>query len=291
MLEVCRLSKSYGNVKALNDVSLKLGSGLFGLLGPNGAGKTTLMKSISTLLTPDEGHIVFDNVDIVRDATFMRSRLGYLPQSYGVYPKTSAIKLLQLLAALKGIHNKRERDKQIESLLRAVNLWEKRNVAVATYSGGMSRRFGIAQALLGDPKIIIVDEPTAGLDPLERQKFLDILSVASKDKTIILSTHIVEDVEDLCTDMAIMNHGRIITRGVPSDIIKAIDGYVWQIETDAELSVHLARAHNVLFSRAIKGNVRVHIFSNTPPGKSFKSVTPDLHDAYFANLYGYVGKT
>lgn len=289
MLKIDNLSKSYGDVKALRDVSLELGTGLFGLLGPNGAGKTTLMKTVSTLLTPDSGKLSYLGADIVQDPKFMRNRLGYLPQSFGVYPKTSALKLLNLIGALKGLHDPQTRSAQIVTLLKAVNLWEKRDVAVATYSGGMLRRFGIAQALLGDPKIIIVDEPTAGLDPLERQKFLDILSIASVDKTIILSTHIVEDVEDLCTDMAIMNSGEIITRGAPASLIKTLNGKVWQKFTTAESAEQLAENYQVLSTRAIKGEVRVHVYSLDCPESGFESVRPDLHDAYFAHLYGFVG--
>jgi len=210
MLSIQAIHKKFGAVHALNNVSLDLKPGLFGLLGPNGAGKSTLMRTLATLQTPDEGVITYKGQDITKNPDAIRATLGYLPQDFGVYPRMSAIKLLDHIAILKGISDKDQRKEQVESLLKMVNLWTHKTASVATYSGGMRQRFGVAQALLGDPELIIVDEPTAGLDPLERQRFLDILSRAGDDKIIILSTHIIEDVRDLCTDMGVMGEGRLI---------------------------------------------------------------------------------
>jgi len=227
MLSIQNVHKRFGDVHAMNNINLDLEAGLFGLLGPNGAGKSTLMRTLATLQNPDEGMITYNGTDITKNPNIIRSTLGYLPQDFGVYPRMSAMALLDHIAVLKGISDKSDRKEQVETLLQMVNLWTHKSASVATFSGGMRQRFGVAQALLGDPHLIIVDEPTAGLDPLERQRFLDILSRAGDDKIIILSTHIIEDVRDLCTDMGVMGEGKLIVRGAPEDLIDRIQGQVW----------------------------------------------------------------
>ncbi|MBL4597006.1 MAG: ABC transporter ATP-binding protein [Robiginitomaculum sp.] len=288
MLRISNISKSFGEVHALKNVSLDLKPGMFGLLGPNGAGKSTLMRNLATLLQPDSGTITLDDVDIVKSPQVMRQTLGYLPQDFGVYPKMSAEALLDHLAVLKGVSDKKTRKAQCESLLRAVNLWKMRSAAVASYSGGMKQRFGVAQALLGDPKVIIVDEPTAGLDPFERQRFLDLLSEAGEDKIIILSTHIVDDVRDLCPDMAIMGDGEIVARGAPEDLIAKIDGKVWRKQVEKTDVDALKEKHKVLSTRLQMGGVIVSVLANKTPGAGFKKDDPNLEDAYFAHLYRLV---
>ena len=289
MLQVQGISKSYGSVHALKNVSLDLKPGLFGLLGPNGAGKSTLMKTLATLQLPDQGSIVYDGTDIAEDPAAMRNTLGYLPQDFGVYPKMSAVALLEHIAVLKGVHNKKERDEQIRYLLKSVNLWTKRRTAVSTYSGGMRQRFGVAQAMLGDPKVLIVDEPTAGLDPFERQRFLDLLSEAGEDKIIILSTHIVEDVRDLCPDMAIMGDGELVARGAPEALIDGIRGKVFRKDVDKEGLAEIEKTHKVLSTRRRPQAIRVSVFSETPLSDGFAvEDDPVLEDAYFAHLYKFV---
>ncbi len=288
MLKLENLHKRFGNIHALNNVSLDLKPGLFGLLGPNGAGKSTLMRTLATLLRPDEGAITLDGTDIAKSPQTMRQTLGYLPQDFGVYPRMSASALLDHLAVLKGVSNKKARKEQCDTLLRAVNLWKMRGASVASYSGGMRQRFGVAQALLGDPKIIIVDEPTAGLDPFERQRFLDLLSETGKDKIIILSTHIVDDVRDLCPDMAIMGEGKIVARGAPEDLIAKIKGKVWRKKVEKADVASLKSKHRVLSTRLLMGGVIVSILNNSAPETGFISEDPDLEDAYFAHLYGMV---
>ena len=288
MLKLENLHKRFGNIHALNNVSLDLKPGLFGLLGPNGAGKSTLMRTLATLLQPDEGTITLDGNDIAQFPQTMRQTLGYLPQDFGVYPRMSASALLDHLAVLKGVSNKKARKEQCDTLLRAVNLWKMRGASVASYSGGMRQRFGVAQALLGDPKVIIVDEPTAGLDPFERQRFLDLLSETGKGKIIILSTHIVDDVRDLCPDMAIMGEGKIVARGAPEDLIAKIKGKVWRKKVEKTDVVNLKSKHKVLSTRLLMGGVIVSILSNSAPEKGFTSEDPDLEDAYFTHLYGMV---
>jgi len=287
MLSISNVTKRFGNLTALDDVSLDLGAGLFGLLGPNGAGKSTLMRTLATLQEPDEGTITLGGVDITRDPDIMRARLGYLPQDFGVYPRMSALALLHHVGILKGLTDKAARTEQVETLLKMVNLWTHRTASVATYSGGMRQRFGVAQAMLGDPQVLIVDEPTAGLDPFERQRFLDILSRAGDDKTIILSTHIVEDVRDLCTDMAIMGNGRIVARGEPEALIDQIKGRVWRkrVETDEEVD-RLQETGRVLSTRRLRGATVVSVLADAAPESGFEAADPVLEDAYFANLNG-----
>lgn len=288
MLNISEVSKSFGKNKALDTVSLELKPGMFGLLGPNGAGKSTLMRCLATLLQPTKGTITLNGVDIAKNPQVMRQTLGYLPQDFGVYPRMSALALLDHLAVLKGVSNAKARKAQVESLLRAVNLWTMRGAAVASYSGGMRQRFGVAQALLGDPKVIIVDEPTAGLDPFERQRFLDLLSEAGEDKIIILSTHIVDDVRDLCPDMAIMGDGQIVARGAPEDLIAKIKGKVWRKKMDKGDVEAAKRGRKVLSTRLLMGGVILSVLADTAPEDGFEQDDPDLEDAYFAHLYRLV---
>jgi ABC-type multidrug transport system ATPase subunit len=291
MLSINGIHKRFGAVHALNNVSLDLKPGLFGLLGPNGAGKSTLMRTLATLQTPDEGTITYNGKDITKDPDVIRATLGYLPQDFGVYPRMSALKLLDHIAVLKGISNKAERKEQVESLLKMVNLWTHKTASVATYSGGMRQRFGVAQALLGDPSLIIVDEPTAGLDPLERQRFLDILSRAGDDKIIILSTHIIEDVRDLCTDMGVMGDGRLIVRGAPEDLIDQIQNQVWTKSFESDDDVDRVKTETqVLSTRRLRGATVVSALSSNAPGAGWESRDVLLEDAYFAYLNGFMSE-
>lgn len=287
MLELSGLNKTYANgVRALDGVNLSIPTGMFGLLGPNGAGKSTLMRTIATLQAPDTGAIGFGDIDILKDPQALRVTLGYLPQDFGVYPRMSARAMLDHLAVLKGVSNARERKQIVETLLEQTNLTQHAGKAVASYSGGMRQRFGIAQALLGDPKLIIVDEPTAGLDPEERNRFHNLLSEIGENVVVILSTHIVEDVADLCPKMAIMNGGRIVSQGSPDDLIAALSGRVWaKIIAKSELPGVRAR-HLVISERLTVGKVRVHVLADTDPGDGFEAITPDLEDVYFATIRG-----
>lgn len=295
MLSIKNISKSFGDVHALKNVSLDLKPGLFGLLGPNGAGKSTLMRTLATLQKPDTGAITLDGVDILSKPDAMRATLGYLPQDFGVYPRMSAKALLDHIAVLKGISPKKERDAQILSLLKNVNLLKHSSANVSTYSGGMRQRFGVAQALLGDPKVLIVDEPTAGLDPFERQRFLDLLSEAGEEKVIILSTHIVEDVRDLCSDMAIMGQGQLVARGAPEALVNTIKGRVWRNVMDkAEAETFVSRA-GFLNKRQKLGRTEVSLlsldFDGDAPSPGFSRAEVNLEDAYFAFLNGHVTQT
>ena len=288
MLSIKNISKSFGDVHALKNVSLDLKPGLFGLLGPNGAGKSTLMRTLSTLQKPDTGEITLDGVDILADPTAMRATLGYLPQDFGVYPKMSAKALLDHIAILKGITNKSERETQIRTLLEHVNLLTHASANVATYSGGMRQRFGVAQAMLGNPKVLIVDEPTAGLDPAERQRFLDLLSEQAETKIIILSTHIIEDVRDLCTDMAVMGSGQVVARGAPEMLIARIADRVWRKKVSKDEAVEIKSQSNFLSSRHLSGGVIVSILSDGSPGAGWDQADVILEDAYHAHLNGLV---
>ena len=285
MLQLDSLNKTYSNgVKALQGVSLSIDKGMFGLLGPNGAGKSTLMRTIATLQAPDSGSIRFGALDALKDPTGLRGQLGYLPQDFGVYPRMSAKALLDHLAVLKGISNSRERKRVVGALLEQTNLDKVASKAVASYSGGMRQRFGIAQALLGDPQLIIVDEPTAGLDPEERNRFHNLLSEIGEDVVVILSTHIVEDVADLCPNMAIMDDGRIVEAGAPSDLIASIDGKVWRktIEKD-EVTAHRSK-YRVISTRLVMGRTVIHVIADQNPGEGFEPVIPSLEDVYFATI-------
>jgi ABC-type multidrug transport system ATPase subunit len=290
MLSIQNISKIFGDVHALKNVSLDLKPGLFGLLGPNGAGKSTLMRTLATLQKPDSGEIKLNGVDIIANPMSMRSVLGYLPQDFGVYPKMSAKALLDHIAVLKGVTNKAARESQIRSLLEHVNLLTHSSANVATYSGGMRQRFGVAQALLGDPKVLIVDEPTAGLDPTERQRFLDLLSEQAETKVIILSTHIIEDVRDLCTDMAVMGAGEIVARGAPESLVAKIESQVWRKRVSKDEGLVVKAQGNFLSSRHLSGGVIVSVLDTASPGAGWDQADVMLEDAYHAHLHGLVGR-
>lgn len=285
-LTISNLSKTYNNgVKAIDNVSLEISSGMFGLLGPNGAGKSSLMRTIATLQSPDEGEIFMDDMNIHENQMEFRKRLGYLPQEFGVYGKMSAEALLQYFATLKGVASKAERDAIVKSALEVTNLYEVRKKHVAKYSGGMKQRFGIAQLLLNDPKLIIVDEPTAGLDPTERQRFLNVLREIGTNNIVIFSTHIVDDVKELCTDMAILNGGRILSHQTPKEAVKTLDEKIWKkvIERD-ELEAEEAK-YNVISSNFNDDNtVNIRVLSDGSPGEGFNSVEANLEDVYFTTL-------
>ncbi len=283
MLSIEGLSKIYGNgVRALNMVSLEIPKGMFGLLGPNGAGKSTLMRTIATLQQPSTGNLFFNGIDVLKEPEAIRQVLGYLPQDFGVYPRISAQAMLMHMAALKGIPaNKRK--ETVAELLRQTNLYDVRNKGLGTYSGGMRQRFGIAQALLGDPKLIIVDEPTAGLDPEERNRFLNLLSEIGENVVVILSTHIVEDVANLCQRMAVMNKGRIVREGEPSALIASLAGKVWRKTIDkSEIDSYRAR-HTVISTRLALGRTLIHVHAEEAPD-GFEPVEPTLEDVYFTEL-------
>lgn len=285
-LTISNLSKTYKNgVKALNDVSIEIESGMFGLLGPNGAGKSTLMRTIATLQAPDSGSITLDDINVLKEKQDLRKVLGYLPQEFGVYPKMSAKDLLLYFARLKGIVNKNERTEMVKAALEVTNLFEVRNKSVAGYSGGMKQRFGIAQLLLNDPKLIIVDEPTAGLDPSERHRFLNVLREIGTNHIVIFSTHIVDDVKELCTDMAIMNGGRILSHHTPGKAVHALEGQIWtKVIAREELEAN-ENQFNVIssnFNQDNSLNIRVH--SSEQPDETFQPADPDLSDVYFVTL-------
>ncbi len=285
MLTLRHLNKTYANgVHASNDISLDIPTGLFGLLGPNGAGKSTLMRTIATLQEPDSGSILLDGVDALSDPQALRRKLGYLPQDFGVYPKVSALELLDHFAILKGLSQRGERKEAVEALLHQTNLWDARKRAVASYSGGMRQRFGIAQALLGAPRLVIVDEPTAGLDPDERNRFLNLLARISEQVIVILSTHIVEDVTDLCTRMAVIGKGRVLVEGEPKAAIATLRGRIWRgAVNDAQLP-ELQQRFTVLSSRLVGGKPQVNIYADRQPDAGFTQVEPGLEDVYFLQL-------
>jgi ABC-type multidrug transport system ATPase subunit len=271
-------------VRALSDASLVVPTGMFGLLGPNGAGKSTLMRCVATLQSPSSGQIRFGDIDVLRQPEALRAVLGYLPQDFGVYPRVSALDLLDHLAVLKGITQRGERRETVERLLRQVNLWEVRKRAVAGYSGGMRQRFGIAQALLGSPRLVIVDEPTAGLDPEERNRFNNLLAEIGQQVVVILSTHIVEDVADLCPRMAIIDRGEIVLHGAPSELVRGLAGKVWRRMIDHADLPRFQASHRVITHRFRSGRTLVHALSDVPPGDGFEPVEPSLDDLYFATL-------
>ena len=284
-LKIENLSKTYANgVKALNNVNLTMFNGMFGLLGPNGAGKSSLMRTLATLQEPTSGTIFFNDIDIIDNPQEIRNHLGYLPQEFGVYPKISAYELLDHIAVLKGIGNKKERRNQVNALLQQTNLYQHRKKYVSTFSGGMRQRFGIAQALLGSPKLIIVDEPTAGLDPEERNRFHNLLSEIGENVIVLLSTHIVEDVRDLCSNMAIMSEGQIISQGIPSELMKEFEGKIWQRIIKTEDLETFKKAFNVLSTHLYLGKIRLQVLSDNKPESGFELVNPDLEDVYFSTL-------
>lgn len=286
MLEINGLSKTYANgVKALNHVQLTIQSGMFGLLGPNGAGKSSLMRTIATLQQQDEGTIKFNGIDVSQEPGQIRKVLGYLPQDFNVYPKISAFDLLDHMAVLKGMGNNSNRKAMVEGLLVQTNLWDARKKAVSTFSGGMRQRFGIAQALLGDPDLIIVDEPTAGLDPEERNRFHNLLSDIGENKVVILSTHIVDDVEELCSELAILAGGSIVAQGKPRDLIASIHQKIWRKEIEKREEVDYKSRYSVISTRLKAGKTVIHVLADSLPEEGFESVPADLEDVYFSLLF------
>ncbi|MBO9592423.1 MAG: ABC transporter ATP-binding protein [Niabella sp.] len=282
-LTIEQLHKTYpGGVKALNNISLELSNGMFGLLGPNGAGKSSLMRTIAGLQSPDSGRILFNGSAVAPGSVRIKKQLGYLPQDFGVYPRLSAWKLLDHLAILKGIAHKAERKAQIEALLQRTNLYAHKDKAVSSFSGGMRQRFGIAQALLGNPQLIIVDEPTAGLDPEERNRFNNLLSEIGEQVIVILSTHLVEDVRNLCTHMAIIQNGRLIATGKPDDFVRALDGKIWSKRINKKDEAQ--QAHRVISSHFTAGKLHINVYAEDDPGNGFLPKQADLEDVYFTQL-------
>lgn len=284
-LRISNLSKTYPNgVKALDNVSLEIGNGMFGLLGPNGAGKSSLMRTIATLQEADAGSIHLDGLDIINNPVELRKILGYLPQEFGVYPRITAAQLLDHMAILKGVTNGRERKELVKYLLNKVNLYRQRDKSVKSFSGGMKQRVGIAQALIGNPQLIIVDEPTAGLDPGERNRFHNLLAEVGEEVVVILSTHIVDDVQELCTDMAIMNLGKIVYNGSPLTILDDLEGRVWRKQIErSELDVY-GNDFTVISNKMVAGKPQIHVLSDDNPGEGFESVPPSLEDVFFAKI-------
>jgi ABC-type multidrug transport system ATPase subunit len=285
MLAIENLTHVYaGGVKALDNVNLQIDRGMFGLLGPNGAGKSTLMRSVATLQTPTSGKITFDDIDVIKEPERLRRVLGYLPQDFGVYPRVSAYDMLDHMAVLKGVSKAGERRETVEALLQQTNLWNDRKKAIAGFSGGMRQRFGIAQALIGRPSLLIVDEPTAGLDPEERNRFLNLLSEVGEHVVIILSTHIVEDVSDLCSRMAIIAGGKIVLLGAPQDLTAKLAGRIWRkVIPKADLERY-QKSHVVILKRLVGGETMIHVLSDANPGDGFEPVNAGLEDLYFTTL-------
>lgn len=287
MLTIRELSKTYNNgVQALNNVFLEIPKGMFGLLGPNGAGKSSLMRTLATLQEPDTGTAFLDDIDIVNDKESLRKVLGYLPQDFGTYPKMTPVDMLNHFAILKGIADKGERQALVEALLHQTNLYDVRTKAIDTFSGGMKQRFGIAQALIGDPKLIIVDEPTAGLDPSERNRFHNLLAEIGENVVVILSTHIVDDVSDLCANMAIMGKGEILLTGRPRDVLESIRGNVWRKRINRGALAEYQQNYRVILSHLREGETEIHVFSDTQP-EGFEAAEADLEDVYFATLLNH----
>jgi ABC-2 type transport system ATP-binding protein len=285
MLSIQNLTHVYpGGVRALDNVSLEIPPGMFGLLGPNGAGKSTLMRCVATLQTPSSGSIRFNGFDVVAEPDRLRRALGYLPQDFGVYPRVSAYDMLDHMAVLKGVVGRGERRETVESLLHQTNLWQVRKKALSSFSGGMRQRFGVTQALIGRPALLIVDEPTAGLDPEERNRFLNLLADVADNVVVILSTHIVEDVSELCSRMAIIAVGRIVALGAPADLVAGLGNRVWRkVIPKSELDAYQSR-YVVILTRLIGGQTVIHVVSDAPPGDGFECLKPGLEDLYFATL-------
>ena len=285
MLTIRDLSKTYANgVRALTSVSLDIPNGMFGLLGPNGAGKSTLMRTIATLQEPDAGSIRLGDLDVLADKAATRRILGYLPQEFGVYPKVSAEEMLDHLAVLKGVTRRGERRDLVAALLKQVNLYDVRKRKLGGFSGGMRQRFGIAQALIGGPRLVIVDEPTAGLDPEERQRFLNLLAEIGERVVVILSTHIVEDVTELCPRMAVIAEGRVRLAGEPRETIRALEGRVWRRAIDKSALPEYRQRMTVLSTRLAGGATLIHVLADSRPEEGFESIPPDLEDVYFGQL-------
>ena len=284
-LIINNLNKTYSNgVKALDNVSIEIENGMFGLLGPNGAGKSTLMRTLATLQEADNGTAFLDDIDVLKQPTELRKTLGYLPQEFGVYPRITAEQILNHLAILKGITNKKERKELVKYLLNKVNLYDKRNKSVKGFSGGMKQRIGIAQALIGNPKLIIVDEPTAGLDPGERNRFYNLLAELGEEVIVILSTHIVDDVSELCTKMAIMNFGKIVYHGAPQDAVNELEGKVYQKIITRDTLAEYSENYSVISNKMVAGQPLIHILSETNPNAGFEQVKPNLEDVFFTNI-------
>jgi len=290
-LQIRDVSKTYPNgVQALNGVTLTIPAGMYGLLGPNGAGKSTLMRILATLQEPDSGTIHLGGIDVVRQKDEVRQTLGYLPQEFGVYPKVSAEALLEHFAILKGITDRGVRRATVEALLRQTNLWEVRRQKLGGYSGGMRQRFGVAVALLGNPRLMIVDEPTAGLDPGERVRFLNLLSELGENSVVILSTHIVEDVSELCTRMAIIDRGEILLEAEPLGAMEEMKGKIWRRVIERSALPQVEREHAVISTKLLGGRTVVHVHGDTAPGPGFEPVEPDLEDVYFSTMTGHHGR-
>jgi ABC-type multidrug transport system ATPase subunit len=290
-LRIRNISKKYANgVLALNDVSLTIAPGMYGLLGPNGAGKSTLMRMIATLQDPDTGTIHLGDIDVVQQKDIVRRTLGYLPQEFGVYPRVSAETLLDQFALLKGIARRAERKQVVEALLRQTNLWDVRKQKLGGYSGGMRQRFGVAVALLGNPKLLIVDEPTAGLDPAERVRFLNLLSEVGENSVVILSTHIVDDVSELCTKMAIIDKGEILLEAEPLRAVEGLRGRIWRRIVAKDALSEVSREHAVISTKLLSGRTVVHVHSEMSPGNEFEPAEADLEDVYFSTMAGHIGR-
>ncbi|KIO78982.1 multidrug ABC transporter ATPase [Pedobacter lusitanus] len=282
-LIISNITKTYSNgLKALNNINLIIDKGMFGLLGPNGAGKSTLMRTIATLQDPDTGQIMLGDIDVLKQKTELRKTLGYLPQDFGFYPGVSALSLLDHFAVLKGITSRSERKEIVEALLVQTNLFDARKRNVSDYSGGMRQRFGIAQALIGNPKLIIVDEPTAGLDPMERNRFHNLLSEIGEQIIVILSTHIVEDVKNLCKKMVIMNKGTILLEGTPAEAQATVQDKIWTKSIEKEELENYRSQLQVISSHMVSGRVMIHVYADTSPDAGFDQITPDLEDVYFS---------
>lgn len=285
-LTITNLNKTYGNgVQALKDVNITINQGMFGLLGPNGAGKSSLMRTIATLQEPDSGEIFLGDINVLTQKDEIRKTLGYLPQEFGVYPKVSAVNLLNHIAVLKGITNSTERKNVVEALLQKTNLWDARKKNLGGYSGGMKQRFGIAQALLANPKLIIVDEPTAGLDPAERNRFLNLLSELGENTVVILSTHIVEDVKELCSDMAVFNKGEVLFKGSPEEALNGIAGKVWTKRIKKDELADYKTNFQVISEKLIAGNPVINVLADQNPDGTFSAIEADLEDVYFSKIF------
>jgi ABC-type multidrug transport system ATPase subunit len=289
-LRILGVSKTYANgVQALKDVTLTIPAGMYGLLGPNGAGKSTLMRILATLQEADSGSVTLGEIDVLTRKNEVRETLGYLPQEFGVYPKVSAESLLDHFAVLKGITERRARTEVVEALLRKTNLWDVRKQKLGGYSGGMRQRFGVAVALLGQPTLMIVDEPTAGLDPAERVRFLNLLSELGENSVVLLSTHIVEDVSELCTRMAIIDKGQILLEAEPLRAVEDLHGRIWRRVISTDALPALEREHAVISTKLLAGRTVVHVYGDSSPGVDFEPVTPDLEDVYFSTMTRHIG--
>lgn len=289
-LSICNVSKTYANgVKALNNISLEIPPGMYGLLGPNGAGKSTLMRILATLQEPDQGEVYLGDIDVLHQKDELRKTLGYLPQDFGLLKNVAAEKLLDHFAVLKGITHGATRKEVVESLLRQTNLWDKRRQKLGGFSGGMKQRFGIAVGLLGNPKLMIVDEPTAGLDPAERVRFLNLLSELGENSVVILSTHIVEDVAELCTRMAIIDKGEILLEAHPQQAVGELAGRVWRRLIEKNQLAAQAKDHAIISTRLLSGRTMIHVYCQENPGHGFEPVMPELEDVYFCTMAGLIG--